>query len=110
MCVCVCVCVQLVQALRYETPEFLDPQLEEDEEEEEEDDDGGEGKSGGEEENKKDLSLEATYSEGEYMYTSDFRLQTLAHHIMYFTQVFVNYNKCFCIPHHYSLCKAVTGQ
>ena len=54
MCVCVCV-VQLVQALRYETPEFLEHEEEEEEEEEE----------GQEEEDKKDLSLEATYSEGE---------------------------------------------
>ena len=47
-----------MQALRYETPEFLELQLEEGEEEEE----GG--KTGGEE-HKKDLSLETTYSEGE---------------------------------------------
>ena len=63
---CVCVRVQLVQALRYETPEFLDPQLADEEEDEEEK--GLDGKTENEEE-KKDLSLEATYSEGEQVST-----------------------------------------
>ena len=46
--------LQLVQALRYETPEFMEQFSDEEEEKKEEE----------EEEAKKDLSLEATYSEG----------------------------------------------
>ena len=46
-----------MQALRYETPEFLEHDDEEEEEEEEEEE--------GQTEDKNDLSLEATYSEGE---------------------------------------------
>ena len=45
----------MVQALRYETPEFMEDQAEKEREEE---------KKKEEEETKKDLSLEATYSEG----------------------------------------------
>lgn len=46
---------QLVQALRYETPEFTVDFS---------DEEGGKEKEEEEEEGKKDLSLEATYSEG----------------------------------------------
>ena len=52
--------VQLVQALRYETPEFTEEYEEEDGVRE-----GEEEKEGSSEDRKKDLSLEATYSEGE---------------------------------------------
>ena len=48
-----------MQALRYETPEFLEHEEEEEEDEEEE----------GQSEDKKDLSLEATYSECEAIHT-----------------------------------------